>query len=271
MRLDDDDLAEIAAQASQDHLLAISERETLSEQVTDVLVTRGDQKVVHSLAGNGGARFSGYGFKTLVERADGDETLQEKIGSRSDLPQPLLKSLMRIASERVRQRLIAKREPTEQPDRFSRMVEEVAAPTPKRPLDYALADAAIDDLQRAGQLNEEGVARLVAAQRDCQVIAALSRLASLPAPTIESLWTPEQSQGLVMLTKALGFSARTTREIARLAMADWGTADALDEVMRNFDRLSLTTAQRIVRFWKVRSTAQAEVERKTGDVHFVPA
>ena len=57
-RLDDNDLLVNARTKSQQHLLAISERKSLSEVVTGVLVTRGDRHVAHSVARNAGARFS---------------------------------------------------------------------------------------------------------------------------------------------------------------------------------------------------------------------
>jgi uncharacterized protein (DUF2336 family) len=49
-RLDDADLVAAAQSKGQPHLLAISERATLSEAVTEVLVTRGDREVAHSVA-----------------------------------------------------------------------------------------------------------------------------------------------------------------------------------------------------------------------------
>src|SRR5262249_26479701 len=51
-RLDDSYLAETAATHSQQHLLAISQRQELSETVTDVLIERGDRDVVRSVAQN---------------------------------------------------------------------------------------------------------------------------------------------------------------------------------------------------------------------------
>ena len=57
---------------SQSHLLAISKRKSIEELVTDVLVTRGDQDVVNSVAKNKGARFSDFGFLHMIQRAEGD-------------------------------------------------------------------------------------------------------------------------------------------------------------------------------------------------------
>src|SRR5262249_54995635 len=84
--LDDGDLQGIALGQSQAHLAAIATRATLSERVTDVLVSRGDQQVVGTVVANHGARFSQHGFTTLAERATTDEMLLDRLGTRMDMP-----------------------------------------------------------------------------------------------------------------------------------------------------------------------------------------
>ena len=88
-----------APSKSQEHLLAISRRKTLSEVVTDVLVERGNKQVVLSAAKNRGARFSETGFRRLVKRSDGDDALAACVGSRPDIPRPLLLALLETASD----------------------------------------------------------------------------------------------------------------------------------------------------------------------------
>src|ERR1700704_4668149 len=53
--IDQDALVEIARFKGQGHLLAMSERPTLSPDLTDVIVRRGDREVVRRAAGNSGA------------------------------------------------------------------------------------------------------------------------------------------------------------------------------------------------------------------------
>ena len=62
-RLDEAILVQSARSKSQEHLLAISRRKTLSEVITDVLIERGNKQVVLSTAKNRGARFSEAGFR----------------------------------------------------------------------------------------------------------------------------------------------------------------------------------------------------------------
>jgi uncharacterized protein (DUF2336 family) len=70
-RLNEGDLVATAGTKSQQHLFAISQRKSLSEAVTDVLVERGNRDVVQSVVKNTGARFSDAGFRMLVKRSTG--------------------------------------------------------------------------------------------------------------------------------------------------------------------------------------------------------
>jgi uncharacterized protein (DUF2336 family) len=106
-RLTDDDLVENATTKSQDHLYAIAQRLKLSEKVTDVLVERGDQRVVHKVVKNKGARFSLAGFGKLTGRARYDRKLTLALGERSDLPRQYFLKLLEAASSKVRAKLEA--------------------------------------------------------------------------------------------------------------------------------------------------------------------
>src|SRR3954447_1280157 len=60
--LDDADLASIARTRTERHRKTIARRDTLSEQVTDVLVEHGGTGTVQAVANNTGARFSRSGY-----------------------------------------------------------------------------------------------------------------------------------------------------------------------------------------------------------------
>src|ERR1044071_6297064 len=79
-RLGTDVLVEIASSKGQEHLLAISGRADLPTAVTDVIVDRGEGKVIRRLANNAGARFSEAGYSGMVAHAEDDEQLLEILG-----------------------------------------------------------------------------------------------------------------------------------------------------------------------------------------------
>jgi hypothetical protein len=104
-QLDDNALIANATTKSQSQLLAISQRKSTGETVTDVLVARGDQNVVNSVASNAGVRFSDFGFLRMVKRAEGDSILAEQLGLRRDVPRRIFQQLIAKASEDVKKRL----------------------------------------------------------------------------------------------------------------------------------------------------------------------
>ena len=106
-RLTTGDLVAIAKIKSQAHLLAIAGRAQLGEFVTDALLAHGGRDVVHALASNTGARLSETAVSIVLQRAEKDESLAEKVGLRVDIPLQLFRKLLLRASEDVRSRLLA--------------------------------------------------------------------------------------------------------------------------------------------------------------------
>src|SRR3979409_2021448 len=98
-------LIEIARMHGQGQLLAISERQTLSPGITDVIGRRGDREAVRRAAGNAGARFSQAGYSALIKRASQDGVLTLTVGQRDDLSGPQLKDLLAGSIDIVRRRL----------------------------------------------------------------------------------------------------------------------------------------------------------------------
>jgi uncharacterized protein (DUF2336 family) len=83
-RLSERDLLLIAGSKGQPHLLALAQRRPLSQQVTDIVIARGDQTVLGALIRNRAARFSAAGRRRLHERTRADETLTAQLTRRSE-------------------------------------------------------------------------------------------------------------------------------------------------------------------------------------------
>ena len=67
-----------------------------------MLVTRGNQEVVKSVATNNGARLSEFGFLHMIQRAEGDSILAEQLGLRKDIPRHIFQQLIAKASDDVK-------------------------------------------------------------------------------------------------------------------------------------------------------------------------
>jgi uncharacterized protein (DUF2336 family) len=103
--LSDEDLIENARSKSQAHLYAIAQRLELSEVVTDVLIERGDARVVRCVARSSRARISLPGYDRLIVRSREDRVLAVAVGERRDLPRQCYIKLIETASASVRARL----------------------------------------------------------------------------------------------------------------------------------------------------------------------
>ena len=167
---------------SQSHLLAIAQRKEIAESVTDVLVTRGNQEVVNSVATNDGARLSEFGFLHMIKRAEGDSILAEQLGLREDIPRHIFQQLIAKASDDVRRRL--ERERPAMVDHIQSTVTDVAGALQSKfgPVSrsYFVAKRVVATQHRQGNLNEASIAGYAQSHKFEEVTIGLSLLCSLP-------------------------------------------------------------------------------------------
>lgn len=259
IRLSESDLIEIANTRGQQHLLAISNRATLNEPVTDALLKRGNSQVSHALANNTGARFSEQGYSTLVEHAQNDGELAERLGLRRDIPINMLRQLLSKATAAVRARLL-KAAPAEMRERIQRTIDAIAAEigieVPKA-VDYTQSEAIVLALNRAGKLGDQTINRFAIQGEYSNIIAALSLLSTVPIEAVEPLISNPRPDGLIVACKASRLNWSTTVMILRnRPNCAPLSKQELEEGQESFETLSLSAAQRTIRFWSARSSAK---------------
>ena len=252
-RLADHDLMYIAENKSQAHLLALSSRKGLSEALSDILVTRGDREVSHSLATNQHARLSDGAFSTLVKRAEADGMLAEKVGQRTDIPPRLFRQLLMQASAVVQKRLLAKARPETQAEirRVLTMVtDEVAVKA--APRNYTAALAAVRALHQDRKLTEADIAEFANSGKYEETIAALATICTVPVEIVDRLMSGERADPVLILARAAGFGWPTVKAIISSRPGAKASSQVLESAYEHFERLTAATAQRVVRFWQVR-------------------
>jgi uncharacterized protein (DUF2336 family) len=258
-RLSEADLIEIASTRGQQHLLAISGRSSLAAPLTDVLLKRGDSSVSHALAKNNGARFSEAGYSSLVERAGNDETLAEKLGLRLDIPANMLRELLARATAAVRDRLLKAASPEmrakiQQAIQF--VAEQVGVDAPA-PVDYSEAETKVLALNRAGKLGDQTINRFAIQEEHTNIIAAISLLSTVKIEAVEPLMRNPRPDGLIVACKAARLNWSTTTMILRCRPGCPPLSKIeLDQAKEVFETLSLSAAQRTIRFWSARGSAK---------------
>jgi uncharacterized protein (DUF2336 family) len=255
--LDEAALVEIARLKGQGHLLAMTERPTLSAVVTDVLVERGDRDVVRRAAGNAGAVFSPGSYSELIKRAAQDGVLTLKIGQRNDLSGENLKQLLDGTLDVIRRRLSSVVNPVRQVEIKRAMVaieEATLPPGPRR--DFSGAQRTVLALHREGHLGESALLGFAKAHKYEESIASLSALSGVRLSILERLIAGDRYDPILVLGRVLNLGWPTVRSLILLWYGPHRTpADAdLEAARSNFTRLMPTTAERVVNFWRNRQT-----------------
>ena len=251
-RLGAEALVKIARTKGQDHLMAISARADLPEAVTDVIVDRGEGKVIRQLANNASARFSEAGYSGIVARADGDDELVEILGLRIDLPVKFLRELLRRAKDAVRDRLLAIAPRTIQAE-IRRVLDDIAREEPTPPArDFSLAEQLVKllkDLASSTMRPSSNSSVPASLTRSPPALAALNEVPTelmarvLEGPRADLVLIPCKSAGLDWMTVESVLRHRPRR--SRSAKKRSGRPNL------DYGRLSRETAQRTIRFWQL--------------------
>lgn len=252
-RLTTNVLVDIAKTMGQDHLLAISGRQNLPEAVTDVIVDRGESRVIRKLADNTSARFSESGFKGMVAHAETDDELTEVLGLRTDLPLKFLRDLLLRATEAVRARLtsIAPAELQEEIKRVLKTLAKKAEGEHSQTRDFSRAEAVARRMKGLNELKDAAITRFAETKKIDEVAASLALLNnSVPTDMMARLLEGHRTDLILIPCKSAGLGWTTVQAILcnrthRIAEATLATA------MKDYGKLTAQTAERALRFWQL--------------------
>jgi uncharacterized protein (DUF2336 family) len=256
-RLDDDTLIETAHNKSQAHLMAISTRRVLSGAVTDVLVLRGSDEVIHSTVNNPGAEFSERGFTRLVDRAEGDDNLATCLGMRPTIPRHLYLKLVARASMGVRERLQAANPQlaADVPSAVREATRRARCAPSAITEETAIAHAFVKSLYEDGRLGEHQVAAFAEADKFDEANAAIAALANVSVSVAETVMIETHADGVMMLAKVSGMTWSTVRAIIKMRddLSGMEPTD-LAACRATYERLRPSTAQQVLRFHRMQQT-----------------
>ena len=250
-RLGTEALVKIASTKSQDHLLAISGRANLPEAVTDVIVDRGEGKVIRRLANNASARFSEAGYSGMVAHAEADDQLIEILGLRVDLPVKFLRDLLRRAKDAVRERLLAIA-PQSVKDEIQRVLSEIGREPQAPARDFSMAEQLVKLMKSLNELDEAAIVKFVGGGKFDEVAAALAALNNVPTELMARVVEGTRADLLLIPCKSIGLDWMVVESILRQRPVVPKIDDrTIWQAHRDYGRLSVETAQRTVRFWQL--------------------
>jgi uncharacterized protein (DUF2336 family) len=259
--LEDQDLVEIAHSKDQEYLEAIAVRPSVSPVVSDALVDRGNDNVLVKLVSNAGAALSRGAIEKVVERSEGNETLQTPLIARQDLPVDLLNEMFSFVSTNLRTHIIQKIDGLPQDvldsalsqtrDRFSKEVQQIKDADRR-------ARVFVSETARKSELNEALLVELMRSGQTTEFAHAFARLGDIDVKTAQRIVQTRNTEGVAIVCRSARFSRATFSALA-LLIDPSPTRSTLEtqDLLALYDQVTPESAQRVMRFWKVRRDASA--------------
>jgi uncharacterized protein (DUF2336 family) len=179
-----------------------------------------------------------------------DQAHQLAIAARPALSKAIVDALVRRGDPDVVRRVTDNRDHVIEvrPEKFPT---ETAAGAISR--DYSAAERSVRDLSSSGQLTEAAVVTLCQDNKYEEAVVALAMLAKVPLNIADRAVSSERTDPVLILCRAAGLGWPTANAIFLLRPNQKGTSnESFDAASANYDRLSASTAQRVVRFWQAR-------------------
>jgi uncharacterized protein (DUF2336 family) len=271
-RLDTQTLIANARSKSQNHLLAISKRKSLCEELTDELVSRGNQEVVRSVAKNDGARFSDFGILHMIKRSKSDSILFEHLGHRKDIPRHTFQQLIAKASQNAKKRLEGER--PEAASQIRNLVTDVTGalhskfgPASK---DYFDAKREVAKQHQRGNLDQKQIFEYAQSHRFAEATVGLALLCSLPVDVVERVLLDRNHEIALILARALAFSWETTMALLFLGAPNHRiSVNDLEAAKQEFVGLSAEMSRGVLEAYKSRKqTASSDFDdRRLPQLH----
>jgi uncharacterized protein (DUF2336 family) len=242
--LTDADLASVAVTHSAQHLVAIAQRATLSEKVTDILVERGDRAVLRTVSGNEGAKLSEQGLTGLIDRSTGDDQIFENLvrRTRQFTPEHAIR-LQRIADQVTASaaRDLADAQPFTQERKQAQ----------ERRLQVRLLVA---DIQKGLRSVSEVVEALCLDDRAFDLAQVASALSGIPSVQCLKVLLEPDASGIAVACRSIGVTPQAFRAVLDLRAARLGqSARQIERDLAVYRDLPAEVADRTLRFLSVRT------------------
>jgi len=248
--LTETDLIDIIRTGSPEHMYSIAGRESIPHAVSDEIVEHADERTLTRLAGNEGAAITEPGFGKMTARAGHNPQLLQALGGRGDLPEAIVRSVKSKLGGRLKSEISKSRPDVD--DKFVASLIDHCAETIK--LDYSVESVAeLDRLHKTGAINEHVVSCFAREKRIPELVYSLSLLTGIDDWSISQCLLRAELPALAILCKAQRFAGSTFLALAETRTGSAAVSSAvMARAMRDYEALTVTTAERVMRYLKVR-------------------
>jgi len=253
--LSEDDLLSIAEKSGQDHLKAMSERDAVSERLSDTIVRRGDDTTVATLISNDGARLSRETFETVSERAETSEVLQGPLVKRQDTPNDILADMMLTVRNHLRDQIMERFDSVDPDviDQAMKVSKTRLAARMKHDKSIEEAEKFVRSMAMRKKLDGSLLARLLREGELVKFHVAFAELTGVDYIAAKRAIEQDSIDPLALICRSAGFDKALFVTLAVLRRKDSEDAfrDAR-ELGQIYDRITEDDAARAMRFWRMR-------------------
>ena len=259
--LSDHTLLKVIAKKSQPHMMAVTQRQDISPEVSHALVEAGDDHVVVSLLANETARIAHGTFEVVTARAQTSAALQAPLVRRKDVPVEMLNELYLKVESGLRLEILTRYNSvsSEEIDKaFQRSRSRVGKTSDGPPQDFRAAQAKIDDLTRRGFLTPPGLVTLLREGPGSRTAfsIAFAQLAGVDFDLVQRTVATHDLDTVALLCRGAGFDRPLYLTITiALKNSDDRTGPSPQELGALYETVPVLAAQRALRFWKARAAA----------------
>lgn len=258
--LTDQDLVEVAGKRGQSHLRAISRRATVSEAVSDAILKHGDDETLGVLLSNQSATLSRSASEAAVDRAKSNPQLHEATVSRANLPPDLLNEMYFAVESRLRQKILEQNallDPALLENALAAGRARVATEDGNLPADYAQCMVRVERMYQSKTLTPQILAGFLRSGQQTDFIIALSLLADIDFHTVRRILISREIDALAVICRAANMDRALFLTYAVVLLGSDANALGKARVFGSlYQALNAETAQRTLRFWRLRSAIQ---------------
>ena len=257
--LSDSDLIDVVSSKTQAHIMAITKRATVSESVTDAIVDKGSDQVLSSLLDNSGAIIGRNSMEKVADRAINSSTMQRSFVGRDDVPLDLLNELVLVVEKDLRKEILDRFEgvSTQELDAaIAKSRRKIRSNYGKATREQKAAREDLNELEKKGTLQIEIILQYLQRDMVTHYAEALGRMSGIGYDNALKIYKQRDVDSLALVLKSMNVKLAMFATIAAYIAGVQNAADQVKRYAGTYREVPAESAQRAIRFWKVRSNMQ---------------
>lgn len=254
--LSEADLIDVIQAKSQDHMMAVTKRPHIGENVSSALVSKGEDRVVASLLENPTARMSRETFERVAERAEVSPVLHAPFVRNAHVPLDLLNNVYLKVEHNLRREIMRKFHgvsPAELEAALEASRNHLSSAYGALPDDFQAAKDHIATLEKRNPLSPPVLVQLLRENKRTAFVLAFAKLVDIEFDLSRRLVEAKDIDALAMLCRGAGFDRGLFVTLCITILNDGGGLSKAEKYGQLYEQVPVAAAQRALRFWKVRA------------------